>query len=170
MKIAIYTRVSTKDKQTTENQVLELKKYAKAMGYDYEIFEEKESSRKNRPIKNKVFQDAMDKKYDMILVWKLDRWARSLNELVNDFDLMISHKVGFYSLSDGLTLDEKPANRFTAHILGAVAQFERELNKERILLGLERAKENGKKLGRPMGAKDKKRRKKSGYLLRWQNN
>ena len=81
MKVAIYCRTSKID-QNPENQKIELEKYAKAMGYDYKIFEEQESTRKTRPVKNDIFQDALRKKWDLILVWKLDRWQEACRNLL----------------------------------------------------------------------------------------
>jgi len=148
MKCAIYCRVSTID-QNPENQRLELVQYAKAMGYEYEVFEETESSKNSRPIKNKVYQDALMKKYDMILVWKLDRWARSMQELMNDFALLKQNKIIFKTLKDNIVLDDSATNQLMVNILSSFAQFERDMNRERTLLGLARAKAWGKKLGRP---------------------
>lgn len=166
VKTAIYIRVSRIDLHP-ENQKLELERYAKGMGLDYEIFEEKESTRKTRPIKNKIFQDAIAKKYDLILILKLDRWARSLQELINDLHILKQHKVQFFSLKDNIKLDDNPSNMLMIHILGAFAEFERAIISERTKAGLERAKAEGKKLGRPEGSKDKGRRKKGGYYLRY---
>ena len=146
-----------------------MERWAKAQGFSYQILEEKESSRKTRPIKNRIFQDAIAGKCDMVAVWKLDRWARSLQELVNDLSILKQNKVEFFSLKDNLKLDNSPSNMLMVHILGAFAEFERSLISERTLAGLERTKKNGVKLGRPKGSSDKKRRKRSGYLLRWQN-
>lgn len=148
MKCCIYCRTSKVD-MNPENQKLELERYVKAMNYDYEIFEEQESSRKTRPIKNQIFQDAIARKYDMILVWKLDRWARSLQELINDLNILKQHDVQFFSLKDNLKLDDNPSNMLMIHILGAFAEFERAIIRERTLAGLERARSEGKKLGRP---------------------
>ena len=119
------------------------------MGYDYEMFEEQESTRKTRPIKNQIFQDAIARKYDMILIWKLDRWARSLQELINDIHVLQQNKVQFFSLKDNIKLDDNPSNMLMIHILGAFAEFERAIIRERTLAGLERARQQGKKLGRP---------------------
>ena len=94
MKCAIYIRVSRID-LNPENQKLELERFAKAMGWQYEIFEEKESTRKTRPIKNKVYLEALKRKYDCIMVYKLDRWARSLAELINDITRLTQSKVEF---------------------------------------------------------------------------
>ncbi len=148
MKVAIYIRVSRVDLKP-ENQRLELEHFAKAMNWDYEIFEEKESTRKTRPIKQKIFQEALQKKWDMIFVYKLDRWARSLQELINDFNQMKINKVSFKSFKDNITLDDDPRNMLMIQILGAFAEFEREMIRERTLAGLARARAEGKILGRP---------------------
>lgn len=147
-KVAIYCRTSKID-QHPENQKIDLERYAKAMGYDYKVFEEKESTRKTRPIKNKIFQDAISKKYDMIIIWKLDRWARSLQELINDLNILKQHKVQFFSLKDNIKLDDTPSNMFLIHILGAFAEFEREINRDRTMAGLARARAAGRIGGRP---------------------
>ena len=148
MKVAVYCRTSKID-QNPENQRLELERYAKAMGYDFEVFEEQESTRKTRPIKNQIFQDAISRKYDLVLVWKLDRWARSLQELVNDLGVFKQNKVQFLSLKDNIKLDDNPSNMLFIHILGAFAEFERAIIRERTISGLERARTQGKRLGRP---------------------
>ncbi|HRZ85636.1 MAG TPA: recombinase family protein [Candidatus Paceibacterota bacterium] len=148
MKVAIYCRTSKLD-QHPENQRLELETYAKAMNYDYNIFEEQESTRKTRPIKNKIFQEALQKKWDLILVWKLDRWARSMQELINDLEIMRISNVQFRTLKENLVLDDNPTNKLMINILSSFAQFERDIIRERTLAGLERARSQGKRLGRP---------------------
>lgn len=148
MKVAIYCRTSKID-QNPENQKIELEKYAKAMGYDYKIFEEQESTRKTRPVKNDIFQDALRKKWDLILVWKLDRWARSMQELINDLELLRQNNVQFKTLKENIVLDDNPTNKLMINILSSFAQFERDIIRERTMAGLERARQQGKKLGRP---------------------
>lgn len=148
MKVAIYCRTSKTD-QNPENQKIELEKYAKAMGYNYEVFEEQESTRKTRPVKNDIFQDALRKKWDLILVWKLDRWARSMQELINDLELLRQNNVQFKTLKENIVLDDNPTNKLMINILSAFAQFERDIIRERTMAGLERARQQGKKLGRP---------------------
>lgn len=148
MKVAIYVRVSRID-LNPENQLLELEQFAKSMNWDYEIFEEKESTRKTRPVKQQVFQEALQKKWDLIFVYKLDRWARSLQELINDFNQLQVNKAAFRSLKDNIILDDDPRNMLMIQILGAFAEFERAMIRERTLAGLARAKAEGKKLGRP---------------------
>lgn len=148
MKVCIYCRTS-KTEQNPENQKIELERYAAAMGYNYVVFEEQESTRKTRPIKNKIFQEALRKEWDLILVWKLDRWARSMQELINDLELLRQNHVQFRTLKENLSLDDNPANNLMINILSSFAQFERDIIRERTLAGLERAKAQGKKLGRP---------------------
>ena len=148
MKVIIYCRTSTTD-QNPENQKIELEHYAKAMNYDYKVFEEQESTRKTRPVKNKIFQEAVRKKWDLILVWKLDRWARSMQELINDLELLRQNNVQFRTLKENLVLDDNPTNKLMINILSSFAQFERDIIRERTIAGLERARKQGKKLGRP---------------------
>ncbi len=166
MKIAIYIRVSTQE-QHPENQRIALEEYAKRSSYEYEIFEEKESTRKTRPIKQELLGRLRMKEFDGVLVWKLDRWARSISELILEAqELFIGKNISFVSLKDNIDLSTS-SGRLVFHIFSALAEFEREIIRERTLLGLERAKKEGKRLGRPSGSKDKKARRKSGYLLRY---
>lgn len=151
-KVAIYIRTSRID-LNPKNQLLELEQYAKAQGWDYEIYEEQESTRKTRPIKNKVYQLGCERKIDLILTYKLDRWARSLQELTNDLGILQQHKCEFVSLKDNIVLNDDPRNMLMIHMLGAFAEFERSMIRERTLAGLERARAEGKKLGRPRKVK-----------------
>lgn len=148
MKVAIYVRVSRID-LNPENQQIELEKYAKAMGWDYVVFEEKESTRKTRPVKLEVFQRACRKEFDCILVYKLDRWARSLQELINDFTILQNNKVEFRSLGENITVNDDPRNMLMIHMLGAFAEFERAMIRERTMSGLARARAEGRVGGRP---------------------
>ncbi|MBI3032463.1 recombinase family protein [Candidatus Woesearchaeota archaeon] len=165
MKIAIYCRTSKID-QNPENQRIQLEEYAKRMDWKYELFEEKESTRKTRPIKYEIIQKLRYKEFDGILVWKLDRWARSVSEASLEMDEFIKKNIVFISLKDNI--DISSANgKFFAQILFAFAELERSIIRERTLAGLERARRQGKILGRPEGSKDKKVRKKGGYYLRY---
>lgn len=151
MKVAIYIRVSREDLNLM-NQQLELEQYAKSRGWDYEIFEEKESTRKTRPVKQMVFSMAWERKVDGILIYKLDRWARSLQELINDLSRLQQSKVMFMSMKENLILDEDPRNMLMIHMLGAFGEFERAMIRERTMSGLARARAEGKTLGRPRKA------------------
>lgn len=161
MKIAIYCRVST-DEQTTENQKIRLVEYANRMSWEYEVIEETESSRKTRPKKAELMQRLRLKELDGVLIWKLDRWARSLQELVLEVEELYNKGILFISISDSIDLSTA-TGKLQFQILGAFAEFERNLIRERTLEGLHRAKSNGQKLGRPQGSKDKRERKKGGY-------
>ena len=103
--------------------------------------------------------------YDGVLVFKLDRWARSSTELVLEIDELIKKEIKFISYSDNLDFSTA-AGKLHFQILGAFAEFERALISERTKEGIRRARLTGKTLGRPKGAKDKSKRRRSGYLLR----
>lgn len=103
MKIAIYCRVSTEG-QTTENQRLPLVDYAERQGWEYEVFEETETTRKTRPIKQALMKRLRKMEFDALLVLKLDRWARSLRELTLDIEELHNKNITFISLNDGIDL------------------------------------------------------------------
>ncbi len=166
-KIAIYCRVSTRD-QHPENQRLELVAYAQRMGLDYEVFEETESTRNTRPIKAGLLNRLRKKEYDGVLVWRLDRWARSLSEMILEVQELVDKEIPFISLKDNIDLSTS-SGRLMFHLLSALAEFERAVIRERTMLGLERARAQGKVFGRPKGRKDSKVRSKSGYYLRYAN-
>ena len=166
-KIAIYVRVSTRD-QYPENQLIKLKEYSDRHKYDYTIFEETESTRKTRPIKADLMNRLRCKEFDGVLVLKLDRWARSITELILEVKELYDKGVTFISVRDNIDLSTA-TGRLQFNILSAFADFERDIIRERTFDGLDRAKAEGKKLGRPMGSRDTKKggRRKSGYYLRW---
>ena len=164
MKVALYNRVSTA-KQTTENQKIRLVEFANSKDWEYDIFEEVESSRKTRPIKQKLLGLLRKGDYDAVVVYKLDRWARSSTELILETKELIDKGVAFISYSDNLDFSTA-SGKLHFQILSAFAEFERSLISERTKEGLRRAKAQGKRLGRPKGSKDKKPRRKSGYLLK----
>ncbi|MBI5065060.1 recombinase family protein [Candidatus Woesearchaeota archaeon] len=168
MKVAIYCRVST-DEQTTENQKIRLVEYAHRQGWQYEIFEETMSSRKTRPVKQHVLQLLRNREVDGLLIFKLDRWARSTQELIMDFDELYRKNINIISISDNIDLSTA-TGRLQFEILACFASFERSLIRERTMEGLHRAKLQGKKLGRPSGSKDSHPRRKSGYYWRYLKN
>ena len=163
---ALYCRVSRRD-QNPLNQRLELEDYARRMGYQFKVFEEVESSRNSRPIKSDVLNRLRKKEFRGVIVWRLDRWARSLREMVLEVEELVEKGVPFVSLRDSIDLSTS-SGRLTFHIFSALAEFERGVIRERTLLGLDRARAQGKRLGRPAGSKDSKKRSKSGYYLRYQ--
>jgi DNA invertase Pin-like site-specific DNA recombinase len=103
--------------------------------------------------------------YDGILVTRLDRFARSSRELILDVDEILKKNIFFISVIDNLDFSTA-SGKLHFHLLCAFAEFERSLISDRVRQSLQRLKSEGKKLGRPQGSGDKKRRRKSGYLLR----
>lgn len=163
-RVSLYLRVSTAE-QTVENQRIRLVEYAERNGYDYDLYEEVESTRKTRPVKQALLAKLRNREYDAVVVYKLDRWARSSTELILDTKELLDKGIGFISISDNLDFSTA-AGKLQFAILSAFAEFERELIRERTIEGLRRAKLQGKKAGRPRGSKDTKKRRKSGYILR----
>lgn len=163
-KIALYLRVSGQN-QTIDSQRITLVEYAEKNGYNYDIYEEVESSRRTRPIKQALLVKLRNLEYDFVIVYKLDRWARSSTELILDTQELVNKGVGFISISDNLDFSSA-TGKLHFQILSVFAEFERELIRQRTVDALRRKKEQGKLLGRPKGSKDKKQRKKSGYYLR----
>jgi DNA invertase Pin-like site-specific DNA recombinase len=162
--IALYVRVSTSE-QTVENQKIRLLEYAEKNNCTFDMYEETESTRKTRPVKQALLAKLRQKYYDAVIVYKLDRWARSSTELILDTKELIDKGIGFISISDNLDFSTA-SGKLHFQILSAFAEFERELIRERTIEGLRRAKLQGKQAGRPKGSRDNKKRKKSGYILR----
>ena len=165
MKVAIYCRVSTEE-QTTENQKIRLVDYCNRNNWDFEVIEETMSSRKTRPKKAELMNRLRQKEFDAVLIWKLDRWARSSQELALEIEEMYTKNIKFISLSDNIDLSTA-TGKLQFQILSAFAEFERNLIRERTMEGIHRARVQGKHLGRPKGKKDSKVRRKSGYFLRY---
>src|SRR5215469_5782422 len=149
-RVAIYGRVST-DGQSVDLQVTELREYA--IRRDWRIVEEYldvgvSGSRESRPALNRLMNDARQRKFDIILVWKIDRFGRSLKHLVNSLAELESVGVAFVSLRDSLDLSS-PSGRLMAQLLGAISEFERSLIIERVRAGILSARNKGRRLGRP---------------------
>jgi DNA invertase Pin-like site-specific DNA recombinase len=151
MKIGIYARVSTLNGQNPEMQLAELREYASRRGWA--IFDEYvdsgiSGSKESRPELSRLMADAHQRKIDAVLVWKIDRFGRSLKHLVNSLADLSAYGVAFISLRDNLDLST-PSGRLMFQIIGAMAEFERSLIQERVRAGLRNAKLKGKTLGRP---------------------
>ena len=108
-----------------------------------------------------------NKNFQAVIVWKFDRLGRSTAHLLQVLEELKNRKIRLIATSQNIDTDTA-MGKFFFTILSGFAEMEREIIKERINLGLLRAKKEGKKLGRPFGSRDIKYRKKSGYLLRWQ--
>ena len=164
-KLALYIRVSTSE-QTVENQKIRLVEFAKKNDCTYDIYEEIESTRKTRPVKQALLAKLRNHQYDAAVVYKLDRWARSSTELILDTKELLDKGVGFISISDNLDFSTA-SGKLHFQILSAFAEFERELIRERTIQGLQRKKAQGYSFtGRPKGSKDRKQRKTTGYFVR----
>jgi len=168
MKAVLYIRVSTnEDRQNPKTQELPLIEYCKNKGLEYDIFQEYASgSRESRPELDKMLTGIRKGLYNKVIVWRLDRLGRNLKHLLQLIEEFKNKNVKFISLTEGFDTTTIQGELFFS-IAGAFAQFERALTRERINSGLDRARAENKKLGRPFGSKDKKRRRKSGYYLRW---
>ena len=168
MKVAIYIRNSTnEERQNPETQAKPLKERCEREGDSYVIFQEFASGAKeSRPELDRMLQRLRKREFDAVMVWRLDRLGRSLKHLLQLTEEFRKLSIKFISLTEGFDTTTSHGELFFS-IAGAFAQFERRLIQERINAGLERAKSEGVKLGRPKGSKDKKRRTKSGYYLRW---
>ena len=149
MKAAIYCRVSTAD-QTTENQLLAIKRFCEVQQIKIvEIYEDVISgSIQNRDGLNKLKKDTEKGKFDTVIVWKLDRLARSTMHLLQTLNFFTSKSIGFISVTENVDTTT-PAGKMLVTFLGAIAEFEREIIRERVKAGLDRAKKNKVKLGRP---------------------
>lgn len=149
MRVCLYARVSKALDQNPENQVRELKAWAERTGQEViGVFVDECSSKDTRPEKEKVLKLLRLKEAEGVAFWSLDRWARNMSEIVLEMEEFIRLNLSMISLKEGLDLSTS-AGRLMAHILGAMANFERDRIRERTLLGLARAKAQGKKLGRP---------------------
>lgn len=170
MKTALYVRNSTtEEKQNPQTQINPLVEKCKRENWDYVIFQEFASgSKESRPELDKMIQRIRKMEFDKVMVWRLDRLGRSLPHLLQLIEEFRKNKVKFISLTEGFDTTTAQGELFFS-IAGAFAQFERKLIQERVNAGLDRAKKEGKQLGRPKGSIDKKIRKKGGYYLRWKD-
>jgi DNA invertase Pin-like site-specific DNA recombinase len=151
MRVALYARVSTLNGQHPEMQLSELREYGAHRGWQIisEYVDEGVSgARERRPQLDRLMADAHRRKFDLIAVWKIDRFGRSLKHLVNALADLDSLGVAFVSLRDNIDLST-PSGRLMFQIIGAMAEFERSLIQERVRAGLRNAQARGVRLGRP---------------------
>jgi len=174
-KTALYLRVSKDDEsQDPANQLEPLLQMAESL--DLEVvaryIDTTSGGSANRPEFQRMLKDARKHKFDMVLVWSLDRFSREgIGNTLAYLEKLKQARVGLKSLQESwLDTSDEGVGQLLIAIMSWVAEQERLRISERTKAGLMVAKANGKKLGRPSGSKDKARRKKSGYLLRWANN
>src|SRR6516225_6687941 len=149
MRAAIYARVSTLD-QEPENQLQELRRYVVARGWTAVEYVDRgvSGAKDRRPALDQLLIDAKRRRFDVLVCWRLDRLGRSLKHLITLLDELRVLGVAFVSLAEGIDATT-PAGKLQMHILGAIAEFERERIRERVLAGLQRARTQGRRLGRP---------------------
>ena len=152
---AIYARVSTLD-QSTESQLLDLRRYVQDRGWKvYREYVDNgiSGTKESRPELDRLMADAKKRKFDIVLVWRFDRFARSTRHLINALEEFRNLGIDFVSYQENIDTSS-PLGSAIFTILSAVAQLERDIIAERVKAGLRRARENGKKLGRPRVAVD----------------
>ncbi len=157
MRVALYARVSTSDKgQDPEMQLRELREYCQRRGCDISndyVDVGVSGAKDSRPRLNELMLDANRRKFDAVVVWKFDRFARSTSHLLKALETFQFLKIDFVSLTEGIDTST-PVGKLVFTILGAVAEMERELIRERIRAGVRNARAKGKKLGRPRAGVD----------------
>lgn len=167
MKAVIYLRKSTRDKQEFGMQVHSIENYCRINNITplYTYKDEMSGSKDSRPEFDLMLNDLRQGLFDTIIVYKLDRIGRSTSHLLKLFEEFQKKNIKFISVTQNINTDT-PEGKLMLRMLMILAEYERELTVSRINDGLARARSNNKKLGRPSGSKDKKRRRKSGYYLR----
>jgi DNA invertase Pin-like site-specific DNA recombinase len=171
MKFVAYMRVSLRTGMTVENQRPIIERWAelnKETISEWRI--EQESTRVMRPIQEQTLQDLKNGKFDGLVCIRIDRWGRSVIELVETINQILESNKRIVFINNGFDLTKENMNATTKlqlNMFSSFAEYERELIRERTREGLERARKEGKILGRPTGSKDKKPRNKSGYWIKY---
>ena len=151
-RVGLYARVSTFDQHTIPLQIRALREYAARRGWTIAMqVKEVGSGAAQRQLREKLLDAARRREIDVVLVWRLDRWGRSVADLLATLQELEHLGVGFVSLTEALDLTT-PAGRAMAALLAVFAEFEREILRERVRAGLAHARQNGTRLGRPQTA------------------
>src|SRR5579871_2325806 len=147
LRAGLYARVSTNDQQTQAMQNRPMREYATRRGWTIALqVREVNSGTARREAREKVLEAARRREIDLVLVWQLDRWGRSVTDLLATLQELEHLGVGFVSLTEALDLTT-PAGRAMAGVLAIFAEFEREILRERTRAGLAHARASGKRLG-----------------------
>lgn len=153
LRAGLYSRVSTNDQQTLGMQNRAMREYAGRRGWTIALqVREVNSGAAKREAREKLLEAARRREIDVVLVWRLDRWGRSVTDLLATLQELEHLGVGFVSLTEALDLTTA-AGRAMAAMLAVFASFEREILQERTRAGLAQARLNGKRLGRPLTAR-----------------
>ena len=156
-KVCLYCRVSTTH-QTSENQLRELRAVAERLGYEIvsEFIDNGISgakSRKDRPALDEMMKQATQRKFEMVLCWSIDRLGRSLQHLVEILNELQAMKIDLFFMQQGMDTTT-PSGRMIFSVFGAIGEFERNLIRERVIAGQQRAKASGTHIGRPTKMND----------------
>jgi len=148
-RVGLYARVSTHDQQTLPLQLSAMREYAEHRGWTVVMkVEDVGSGIRERPKREDLLRAARQRELDLILVWRLDRWGRSLVDLVTTLQELTALQVGFVSLSEALDLTT-PSGRALAGMLAVFAEFERDILRDRVKAGIAQARKEGRPHGRP---------------------
>lgn len=151
MKTAVYARVSTNNGQDPEMQLREVREYCQRRGWQVEgeyVDTGISGAKDSRPELNRLVADAHKRRFDAVIVWKFDRFARSVSHLLRALEDFRSLGIEFVSLSEQVDTST-PTGKMVFTVLGAVAELERSLIAERVKAGLRNARAKGTRLGRP---------------------
>jgi DNA invertase Pin-like site-specific DNA recombinase len=156
---AVYARVSTVNGQDPTMQTRELAAYCERRGwqtYDCYVDEGHSGKKDSRPELNRLMADAHARRFDVVVVWRFDRFSRSVSHLCRALETFHALKIDFISMIEQIDTTTA-AGMFVFHVLAAVAQSERATTVERVRAGLANARAKGKRLGRPTKAVDVER-------------
>jgi DNA invertase Pin-like site-specific DNA recombinase len=151
LRVALYARVSTSNgQQDPEMQLRELREYAERRGWRIagEYVDHLTGSKDSRPSLNRLVTEAHQRHFDVLLVWRFDRFARSVSHLLRALETFQSLRIDFVSLSENVDTST-PTGKMVFTVLGAVAELERSLIVERVKAGIRNARAKGKRIGRP---------------------
>jgi putative DNA-invertase from lambdoid prophage Rac len=149
MRVAIYARVSTHEQQTLKMQMKALRKYCRHRNWKIELeIEDIGSGAKERRKREQILDAARKRKIDAVVVWKLDRWGRSIHDLFLTLKELSDLGVAFVSFTEAVDLST-PIGRAVAGVLSVFAEFEREMMRERVKAGIAYARKRGRRHGRP---------------------
>jgi putative DNA-invertase from lambdoid prophage Rac len=149
IRVGLYARVSTHDQQTLPLQIHAMRDFAAKRNWTIAVqIKEVGSGASQRELRATLLASARRREIDVVLVWRLDRWGRSVADLVSTLHELQHLGVGFVSLTEALDLTT-PSGRAMAGLLAVFAEFEREILRERVRAGLDHARKHGKRLGRP---------------------
>jgi putative DNA-invertase from lambdoid prophage Rac len=167
MRVGIYARVSTHDQQTLPLQLKAMRQYVKQRKWKLvQQVEEVGSGAKQRPKREELLKAARRREVDAIVVWKLDRWGRSLADLITTLAELRDLGIAFVSLTEALDFTTS-AGRAMIGLLSVFAEFERDMIRERVKAGIAQARSEGKRHGRPRTAATKAAEVKRLYKKGW---